>query len=60
MQFSILFRLIQMRFSQTYAYMCIFGDFNIYHKDLLTYTGGTGRPGELCYNFSISNDLRHG
>ena len=27
------------------------------HKDLLTYSGGTGRPGELCYNFSISNDL---
>ena len=22
-----------------------------------TYSGGTDRPGELCYNFSISNDL---
>ena len=22
-------------------------------------TGGTGRSGELCYNFSISNDLTH-
>ena len=21
------------------------------------YSGGTDRPGELCYNFSISNDL---
>ena len=34
-----------------------FGDFNVYHKDWLTYSGGTDRPGELCYNFSISNDL---
>ena len=24
---------------------------------MLTYSGGTDRPGELCYNFSISNDL---
>ena len=24
---------------------------------LLTYSGGTDRPVELCYNFSISNDL---
>ena len=30
---------------------------NIHHKDLLTYFGGTDRPGELCYSFSISNDL---
>ena len=21
------------------------------------YSGGTDRPGELCYNFSVSNDL---
>ena len=26
-------------------------------KDWLTYSGGTDRPGELCTNFSISNDL---
>ena len=30
--------------------MCVFGD-------LLTYSGGTDRPVELCYNFSVSNDL---
>ena len=35
----------------------VFGDFNIHHKDWLTCSGGTDRPGELCYNFSISNDL---
>ena len=35
----------------------LFGDFNIYHKDWLSYSGGTDRPGELCYNFCISNDL---
>ena len=39
------------------ANVFVFGDFNIYHKDWLTYSGGTDRPGELCYNFSISNDL---
>ena len=33
------------------------GDCNIHHKDWLTYSGRTDRPGELCYNFSISNDL---
>ena len=35
----------------------VVGDFNIHHKDWLTYSGGTYRPGEFCYNFSISNDL---
>ena len=35
----------------------VFGDFNVHHKDWLTYCGGTDRHGELCYNFSISNDL---
>ena len=39
------------------ANVFVFGDFNVYHKDWLTYSGGTDRPGELCYNFSISNDL---
>ena len=34
----------------------VFGDFNVHHKDWLTYSGETDRPGELCYNF-ISNDL---
>ena len=35
----------------------VFGDFNVHHEDWLTYSGGTDRPGELCYNFSISYDL---
>ena len=39
------------------ANVFVFGDFNAHHKDWLTYSGGTDRPGELCYNFSISNDL---
>ena len=34
------------------ANVFVFGDFNIHHKDWLTYSGGTDRPGELCYNFS--------
>ena len=39
------------------ANVFVFGDFNVYHKDWLTYSGGTDSSGELCYNFSISNDL---
>ena len=39
------------------ANVFVFGDFNVHHKDWPTYSGGTDRPGELCYNFSISNDL---
>ena len=35
----------------------VFRDFNVHHKDWLTYSGGTDRPCELCYNFYISNDL---
>ena len=41
----------------TYANAFVFGDFNLHQKDWITYCGGTDRPGELCYNFSISNDL---
>ena len=39
------------------ANIFVFGDFNVHHKDWLTYSGGTDQPGELCYNFSIANDL---
>ena len=39
------------------ANVFVFRDFNVYHKDWLPYSSGTDRPGELCYNFSTSNDL---
>ena len=39
------------------ANVFVFGDFNLRHKGWLTYSGRTDRPGELCYNLSISNDL---
>ena len=39
------------------ANVFVFGDFNVRNKDLLTYSGGTDQLRELCYNFSISNDL---
>ena len=39
------------------ANVFVLGDFNVHHKDWLTYSGGTDRLGELCYNFSISNKL---
>ena len=39
------------------ANVFVFGDFNVHHKDWLTYSGGTDQPGEFCNNFSISNDL---
>ena len=35
----------------------VFGEFNVHHKDWLTNSGGTVRLGELCYSFSISNNL---
>ena len=42
------FHLTEMRFSQsTHLLMIIFGNFNVYHKDWLTYYGGTHRPSEL-------------
>ena len=39
------------------ANIFIFGDFNVHYKGWLTYSGGTDWPVELCYNFSVSNDL---
>ena len=39
------------------ANVFVIGDFNVHHKDWPTYSSGTDWPGELCYNFSISNDL---
>ena len=37
------------------ANVFVFGDFNVHHKDWLSFSGGTDRPGELCYN--SSNDF---
>ena len=39
------------------ANVFVFGDFNVHHKGWLTCSSGTDQPGELCHNFSISNDL---
>ena len=39
------------------GYVFDLGDVNVHHKDWLTYSGATDRPGKLCYNFSISNDV---
>ena len=39
------------------ANVFVFGDFNVHHNGWLTYSSGTDRPGELCYNISTSNDL---
>ena len=33
------------------ANVFVFGDYNVHHKDWLTYSGGNGRSGELCSNF---------
>ena len=48
-----------MRFSRsTRLLICLsFEDFNVHHKDWLTYFSGTNRSSELCYNFYILNDL---
>ena len=39
------------------ANVFVFGNFNVHHKDWLNYSGGTDRPGELCYNFYIPNNV---
>ena len=39
------------------ANVFVSGDFNIHHKDWLIYSGRTDRLGELCYIFSVSNNL---
>ena len=39
------------------ANVFVFQDCKVHHKDWPTYCGGTDRPGELCYNFSISKTL---
>ena len=36
-----------------FANVFFYGDLNILHKDWLTYYGGTDKPGEFSYNFSI-------
>ena len=36
----------------------VFKEFNIHHKDQLTYFGGTDGPGELCFIFSQTTFLR--
>ena len=38
------------------ANVFVVGDFNIHHKDWLSYSGGSDGPGELWYNFSILSD----
>lgn len=39
------------------ASLFIFRDSKIYDEDWLTYSVGIDAPGELCYIFSISNNL---
>ena len=39
------------------ANLFVFGNFNAHHKDWLNYSCGTDRPGELCYNFYIPNNI---
>ena len=47
-----------MRFSRSiHQLMCLSLETLTSIKDWLTYSGGTDRPGELCYSFSVSNDL---
>ena len=48
---SISFNIDQVLSINFSANVFVFGDFNIHHKDWLTYSGGTDRSGELCYNF---------
>ena len=39
------------------ANVFVFGEFLVYHKDWLSNSGRTDRPGKLCYNFFILNNF---
>ena len=41
------------------AKVFVFRGFKVAHKDWLAYFSETDATGELCYNFSISNNLTH-
>ena len=52
------FYLTQIRFSRsTHLLMCIFGNFNVHHKDWLTYSGGTDIHGELSSDVGICSTM---
>ena len=57
MSWGIVFEIVEVLSICTSANIFAFADFNTYHKDWLTYAGGTDRPAELCHNFSVSNEL---
>ena len=40
------------------ANVFVFGDFNVHHKDWLTYSGGNDRSAELCYNQMVNVPAR--
>ena len=54
---SVSFNIDEVRSINPSANVFVFGDFNVHHKDWLTYSGGTDRPGNFCHSFSISSDL---
>ena len=54
--FLVLFHLTQMKFCKSthlLMHLSLETLINIYHKVWVTYSGGTDRSGELCYNFSL-------
>ena len=55
--YSISFNIDEVLSINPSANAFVFGDFNVNHKDWLTYSGRTDQPGELFYNFAIPNDL---
>ena len=57
LQFMIVLQIVDVFSINPSDDVFVFGDFNVHHKDWLTYSAGTDRPGKLCYNFSISNRI---
>ena len=55
--YSILSTIDEFLSINLFANVFVLGDFNTHHKNWLAYSGRTDRPGELCPNFSISDDL---
>ena len=50
---SVSFNIDEVRSINPSANVFVFGDFNVHHKDCLTYSGGTDRPGDFCQFFYL-------
>ena len=56
--FRSFFKLDELLLINRYANIFVFRDFNVHHRGWLNYSGGSYRPGELCYDFIVMSTAR--